>query len=194
MFHGEDRQALETFINNNTITPEDQCVPTCIHKAIQLSIIEETHFWHFRDEVMSDFCQQTKEQVHAINTRITTLVNNCKFQDHQTKETINITLLQHAVKFHETRDWIRLQDETQQTYSALQHCKTLDQYCEQFQMAQLRGHTELTTLSAATSLVSSAHQDTITTTINTMQCRRCGYNHPKATALHQTRNATTATE
>ena len=55
---------------------------------------------------MSDFRQQANEQIHALNTRITILVNNCKFQDHQTTETIKIMLLQHAVKFHEARDWI----------------------------------------------------------------------------------------
>ena len=46
---------------------------------------------------MSDVCQQPNEQIHALNTRITTLVNNCRFQDQQTTETIMIMLLQHAV-------------------------------------------------------------------------------------------------
>ena len=68
---------------------------------------EEEHFWHFRDEVMSDFRQQLEEQIHALNTKITTLVNNCAFQDQQTKETIKLMLLQHAVKYHEACDWIR---------------------------------------------------------------------------------------
>ena len=46
-------------------------------------------------------------------------------------------LLQHAVKYQEAHDWIRLQD---QTYtSLLQHCKLLEQCCEQFQKAQARG-------------------------------------------------------
>ena len=89
MFHGEDRQALQILINNNTITPEDQHTPTCALNAIQLSIIkEQEHFWLYRDEVMSDFYQQPNEQVCALNIRITMLVNNCKFQDQQTKETI----------------------------------------------------------------------------------------------------------
>ena len=30
---------------------------------------------------MSDVQQQPNEQIHALNTRITTPVNNCRFQD-----------------------------------------------------------------------------------------------------------------
>ena len=106
MFKGEDRQALQTLINNNTISPEDQLTPVSALKAIQSCIKDEEYFWHYRDELMSDFRQQPNAQIHTLNTRITTLVNNCKFQDHQTTETIKIMLLQHAVKFHEARDWI----------------------------------------------------------------------------------------
>ena len=101
MFQCEDRQALQTLIDNNTITPGDQLTPTCSLKAIQSCIKGEEHFWYFRDEVMSDFRQQPNEQIYALNTRITTLVNNCKFQDHQTKESIKLMLLQHAIRFHE---------------------------------------------------------------------------------------------
>ena len=177
MFQGEDRQALQSLIDNNTITPEDQKTPKCALKAIQSCIKEEEHFWHFRDEVMSDFRQQLEEQIHALNTRITTLVNNCAFQDHQTKETIKLMLLQHAVKYHKARDWIRLQDQTQLTYtSLLQHCKLLEQCCEQFQKAQARGRAELTTLSAVTATTSSIHQDVIS--IN-HQCGKCGHKHPR---------------
>ena len=93
MFQGEDRQALQSLIDNNTITPEDQKTPKHALKAIQSCIKEEEHFWHFRDEVMSDFRQQLEEQIHALNTRITTLVNNCAFQDQQTKDTIKLMLI-----------------------------------------------------------------------------------------------------
>ena len=118
-----------------------------------------------------------KEQIHALNTRITTLVNNCAFQDQHTKDTIKLMLLQHAVKYHETCDWIRLQDQTQLTYtSLLQHCKLLEQCCEQFQKAQARGRAELTTLSAATATTSSIHQDGIS--LN-HQCGKCGHKHPR---------------
>ena len=146
-------------------------------KAIQSCIKEEEHFWHFRHEVMTDFRQQPEEQIHALNTRITTLVNNCAFQDQQTKDTIKLMLLQHAVKYHEARDWIWLQDQTQLTYtSLLQHCKLLEQCCEQFQKAQARGRAELTTLSAATATTSSIHQDAIS--IN-HHCGKCGHKHPR---------------
>ena len=106
MFTGEDRQALQTLIDSNTITPEDQLTPICTLKAIQTTIKEKEHYWHYRDKVMSDIRQQPNKQIHTLNTRITTLVNNCRFQDHQTTEKIKIMLLKHAIKFHEARDWI----------------------------------------------------------------------------------------
>ena len=93
-------------IDNNTITPEDQLTPICALKAIQTTIKEEEHYWHYRDEIMSDIRQQPNEKIYTLNTRITTLVNNCRFQDQQTTETIKIMLLQHAIKFHKARDWI----------------------------------------------------------------------------------------
>ena len=139
MFQGEDRQTLQTMIDNNTITAEDQQTPTKALKAIQ-SCIKDEHFWYFRDEVMSDVQQQPNKHIHALNTRITTLVNNCRFQDQNTTNTIKLMLLKHAVRFYEARDWIRLQDQNQLTYaSLLQHCKTLEQRYEQYQKAQIKG-------------------------------------------------------
>ena len=147
-------------IDNNTITQEDQLTPTKAFKATQSCIRDEEHFWYFRDEVMSNVRQQPNEQIHALNTRITMLVNNCRFQDQQTTETFKIMLLQHAGQFHEARDWIHLQDQSQLTYASLiQHCKMLEQCCEQFQKPQIKGRAELTTLSAATATASSVHQD-----------------------------------
>ena len=178
MFQGEDRQTLRTMIDNNTITAEDQQTPTKALKATQSCIKDEEHFWYFRDEVMSDVQQQPNEQIHALNTRITTLVNNCRFQDQNTTNTIKLMLLQHVVRFHEARDWIHLQDQSQLTYaSLLQHCKTLEQRCEQYQKAQIKGRAELTTLSAATATASSVHQDNVT--IHNTQCTTCGYKHPR---------------
>ena len=151
---------------------------------------KDEHFWHFRDEVMSDFRQQLEEQIHALNTRITTLVNNCAFQDHQTKETIKLMLLQHAVKYHKARDWIRLQDQTQLTYtSLLQHCKLLEQHCEQFQKAQARGRAELTTLSAATATTSSIHQMQSPLTISVANV---DISTPEVTAQQQAKSVITA--
>ena len=54
MFTGEGRQAPQTLIDNNTITPEDQCTPIHALKAIQTTIKEEEHYWHYRDKIMSD--------------------------------------------------------------------------------------------------------------------------------------------
>ena len=177
IFKGEERQALQILINNNTISPENQLTPVSALEAIQ-SCIKDEHFWHYRDELMSDFRQQPNEQILTLNTRITKLINNCKFQDHQTTETIKIMLLQHAVKFHEARDWIQLQEQSQLTHkSLLQHYKTLEQSCEQYQKAQLKGRAELTTLSAATATSSSVHQDAIN--FSHTQCTKCGYKHPQ---------------
>ena len=115
MFAGEDRQALQTLIDNNTITAADQCTLIQALKAIQTAIKDEEHYWHYRDEVLSDIRQQPGEQVHALNNRITTLVNKCHFQDQKTTETIKIMLLQHAIKYHEAHDWIRLQNPAELT-------------------------------------------------------------------------------
>ena len=60
----------------------------------------------------------------------------------------------------------------------LAHSKLLEQRCEQYQKAQLRGRAELTTITAAASVSSSVHQDTVTTHKKS-NCTRCGYNYPK---------------
>ena len=175
MFRGEDRIALQTLIDNDTITAADKCTPTLALKAIQTALKDEEHYWHYRDEVLSDIRQQPGEQVHTLNNRITTLINNCHFQDQTTTETIKIMLLQHTIKYHEACDWIRLQDPTELTYKTLlQHCKQLEQRCEQFQKAQQRGRAELTTLANASVTHTSIHQDAITTHQN---CHKCRYNH-----------------
>ena len=128
MFKGEDRYILQTLLNNNTITDEDQLTPACTLQAIQTTIKEDEHHWHYRDEIFSNIRQQPDEGIHTLNTRITNLVNNCKFTDTATTETIKIMLLVHSVIFHETRDWIRLQDQSALMYqSLLQHCKLLEQ-------------------------------------------------------------------
>ena len=54
-------------------------------------------------------------------------------------------LLQHAIIYHEARDWICLQNQTQLTYqSLLTHKKLLEQVCEQYQMVQAKGTAMLT--------------------------------------------------
>ena len=170
MFMGEDGQALQTMIDNNTITQADQCTAVQALKAIQTTIKDEEHYWHFRDEIMSNIRQEPQEQVHTLSTRITTLVTNCKFTDQQTAETMKIMLLQHTIRYHEARDWIHLQDPATLTYkSLLNHCKQLEQCCEQFQKAQLKGRAELTSLTVA-STRTSIHQDSISTHPNHNNC------------------------
>ena len=53
MFKGEDCQALQTLIDTDTITPEDQKTPMRFLDAIQTTIKEEEHFWHY----FNDFFQ-----------------------------------------------------------------------------------------------------------------------------------------
>ena len=164
MFTGDVRQALQTLIDNNTIIPEDQLTPSHALKAIQTTIKEEEHYWHYGDEIMSDVRQQPNVQIHTLNTRITTLVNNCRFLDHQRTETVKIMLLQHTIKFHKARHWIRLQDPATLTYQPLlKHCKLLEQQYEQFQKAQQKGRADLTSIVAASATNSSIHQDSIST-------------------------------
>ena len=99
--------------------------------------------------------------MHTLSSRITNLINNCNFQDQQTAETLKIMLLQHAIKYHEARDWIRLQDPSTLTYKTLlQHCRQLEQCCEQFRKAQQKGKSRTYNISQCLS-----H-----TNINTSRC------------------------
>ena len=82
-----DSQTFQSLLDNNTITPKDQLILTHTLNAIQSYIKEDEHFWHFTDEVMNDFHQQPNKQIYALNTRITMLVSNCKFQNQQTGNT-----------------------------------------------------------------------------------------------------------
>ena len=118
MLQGEDRLALQSLLDNNTITTEDQISPAHALKAIQTSVKEDEHFWHFRDKLLRDFRQEQQEGIHTLSNRITTLINNCKFTD-SSKETLKIILLAHAVKYHKARDWIRLQDQSTLTFQTL---------------------------------------------------------------------------
>ena len=104
MFQDDDRQTLQDLIDNNTITAEDQLTPTSAHQAIQRTLKEDEHFWHFRDELLSDLRQEPNEGTHSLSNRITSFINNCKFTDSNTKETLKIMLLVHAIKYHEARD------------------------------------------------------------------------------------------
>ena len=55
------------------------------------------------------------------------LINKSNFTHAPTVEMIKIMVLWHVVKYHEARDWIRQQDQSQLTYQApLSHCKMLE--------------------------------------------------------------------
>ena len=58
----DDRQTLQDLIDNNAITAEDQLTPTSALQAIQRTLKEDEHFWHFRDELFSDFRQEPKRR------------------------------------------------------------------------------------------------------------------------------------
>ena len=179
MFQDEDREALQALLDNNTITPEDQLTPTHVLNAIQTTVKEDEHFWHFRDELLSDFRQEHQEGIHSLNNRITQLINNYTFTDSTTKDTLKLMLLMHTVKYHEARDWVRIQDQSKLTYQMLlNHCKLLEQRCDQFKKAKMKGRAQLTTITAASLGNSSIHQDTINKHHGQLRCSHCGYNHP----------------
>ena len=102
----------------------------------------------------------------------------CKFNHPQTIEVLTIMVLQHAVQYHEARDWIWLQNQSQLTYqSLLAHCKLLESCCEHYQNAKEKGCADLTTITAATSSASSIHTDTLSTY---PCCNKGGCSHPYA--------------
>ena len=45
MFEGEDRQALQTLIDNGTVTPKHMKTPKAILDAVATTIKSEEHFW-----------------------------------------------------------------------------------------------------------------------------------------------------
>ena len=69
MFQGEDRQALQLLLENNAITSEDQLTPSHTLNTIQTSIKEEEHFWHYRDELLSKFRQESSEGIHMLTLK-----------------------------------------------------------------------------------------------------------------------------
>ena len=119
MFEDEDHQALQTLIDNQTISPEAQWTPSLALKAIQSIIKEDIHFWHHRDELLTDLWQLPSDGIHAISTHIITLIGKFKFPSHEVKEMMKLMVLQHALKYHEVWDWICLQDQDNLAYQSL---------------------------------------------------------------------------
>ena len=175
MFEGEGRQALQTLIDNSTITSEDMKTPKAALDAIVTTIKLEENFWTYRDELISNIRQQPSERIHALSQHICDLITKSKFTHVPTQEMLKMMVLQQAVHYHEARDWIRQQDQSQLTYQALlSHCKLLELHCEQYQKARERGHTDLAAITAAT--VSSIHADALTVSPHNC-CNKCGYSH-----------------
>ena len=171
MFEGEDRKALQSLVDSGVMTAEPMLTPKAALDAIGTTVKSEEHFWSHRDELMSDLWQLPDKGIHALSQHICDLVTKSKFSHAPTTETIKIMVLQHAVKYHEARDWIRQQDQSQLTCQALlSHCKMLETW---YQKAKERGHADLASITATTS---SLHLDAITK--SQICCNKCGYSHP----------------
>ena len=156
------------------MTAEHMLKPKAALDAIGTTIKSEEHFWAYRDELMSDLRQLPDEGIHVLSACICDLITKSKFGNAQTVETIKLMVLQHAVKYHEARDWNWLQDQSQLTYQAfLSHCKMLEAHCEQYQKAKERGYADLASITAATS---SLHIDAMSK--SKPSCYKCGYSHP----------------
>ena len=180
MIEGKDRQMLQTLIDNETTTKEHQKTPWQVLDTIGTTIKSEDHFGYFWDKFLSGVHQQPDEGINSLSIRITALINQLKFPHDKTKETLKIMVLQHTVRYLEAHNWIQLQDQSQLTYRALcTHCWLLMFHSKQYQEAKEKGQADLTSLSTATSLASSIHQDALTIL---PKCNKCGYSHAPPSA------------
>ena len=174
MFQHEDRKALQSLIDSGVVTAEQMSKPKAALDAIGSTIKSEEHFWAQRDELMSDLQQLPHEGIYALSQHICDLITKSKFAQAPTVEMVKIMVLQHAVKYHETRDWIRQQNQPQVTYQALlSHCEMLEAPCKQYQKAKERSHADVASITAVTS---SLHLDAISK--SKPCCYNCGYSHP----------------
>ena len=110
MFTGEDRQALQTLIDNQTIMPEDMKKPRATLDATGTTIKSEEHFWAHRYECISDIRQQPAEGIHVVYQHISNLITQFRFPHSESQEMLKIMVLQHAVRYHKAKDWIWQQD------------------------------------------------------------------------------------
>ena len=176
MFEVEDRQALQTLIDNSTITSEDMKTPRAALDAIATTIKSEEHIWAHQVELISDIRQKPSKGIHVLSQCICDPVTKSKFTHSPTQEMLKKMVLQHAVHYHEARNWIRQQDQSQLTYQALLSlCKLLESCCEQYQKAKERGYTDLASITPATA--SSIDADALTVSPHNC-CNKCGYSHP----------------
>ena len=182
------RQIKMMFEDEDCLAPPDPAwqpdhLPRCpvdsslMLKAIKSVIKEDVHFWHHRDELLTDLQQLPDEGIHALSMPIITLMDKCKFPLQEVKELMQLMVLQHTVKYHEACDWICLQDQSALTYqSLLNYCTQFEARCNQFKRAQVQGRAQLTSITSA-SASQSLHIQSATTQIT---CKRCGYTHPHA--------------
>ena len=158
MFEGEDREALQTLTDNGTITEENMKTPHNTLDAINTTIKAKEHFWAHMDELLSNVRQQPNEGIHVLSQHTCNLITKCKLPNIQTQEMLKIMLLQHTVCFHEARNWIHQQDQSELTYQPLlSHCKLLESRCKHYQKARESGRADLTFISAATASASSIY-------------------------------------
>ena len=127
--------------------------------------------------------QQPGEGIHVLSQCICDLVSKSKFAHFPTQEMLKIMVLQHAVQYHEARDWIRQQDQSQLTYHALiSDCKLLEQCCEQYQKTKEGGTLTQASITIASS--SSIHMDALSLPHHNYY-QKCGYSHPNTKCLVQ---------
>ena len=82
-------------------------------------------------------------------------------------------VLQHPVRYHEARDWIRHQDQSQLTCQALlSHCKMLKSQCEQFQKAKERGSCQFSLYYCHYIILTYGYPMSISPKYH---CKKCGY-------------------
>ena len=93
--------------------------PQHVLDAITTTIKSEQHCWHFWDKLLLDVWQHPDKGIHALSTRIISLVNSCMFPHKEMMETLKIMVLQQIVRYHEAHDLILQQDQQQLTYQTL---------------------------------------------------------------------------
>ena len=150
--------------------------PRATLDATENTIKSKEQFWAHRDELISNIRHQPSKGIHALSQCISDLITKCRFPQPETQEILKIMVPQLAVHYHEARDWIRQQDQSELTYKALlSHCKLLESRCEMYQKAQERGHTDLASITVSSA--STIHTDALTTPPHN-HCNKCGYSYP----------------
>ena len=98
-----------------------------------------------------------------------------KFPLQEVKELMKLMVLQHAVKYNYTHDWICLEDQSALTYqSLLNYCTQLEARCDQFKQAHVQCRAQLASIMSASASQSFPIQSATTE----ITCKRCGYTHP----------------